>query len=817
VSSKKKRKGHKPHHKTLPPVDLRGRVEKARREGRSQQALELAKQLHKQDPSPANRELLREVYLLRAQQLAGQNHTRDAISVLEVALHLEEPDGQPTAWLERVAGELARCGAPARALALLGRLPEEVTARVRCQAVDAAVEKEAAGRATLPPELHPEFDGILQAFQQLEQGQDEGVRQSLQGIGLRSPFLEWKVLLRGLQAYYQNDDERALENWRRLDPGRLPARLAAPFRFRIDSEFAQAQSPATQSALQRQADLFEGGALATSLRELRRALENRESLASAFRMADNLLPTLRVQASQLVPRLASCFYWAVLEVGPDEILRYQRVFGPPPDDPHFTRLRALAMERNGMLPTAQLAWQQYEEEIRQHPQHWPGEQAKRARALIWLHMGKNAVHFADVSETLTPPFGFGPLTPPTMEPSAEHCFQQSLELAPDLPEPYEALFDHLLDEGKEARAEKVARRMLKRFPDHSEMLTRLADRCLEKHNHQEALELLRRALVHNPLDRRLRNRINEVHFALSADHLQAGRFDEALEQCRLAQEMGETGDVPMLVCRRAAVAFKAGDEARGEELIQEALSRAIAPLEVSHLMLIEVMRFKLHRSLKTRFDREFNRGLAGPLDGACAAALAHTVAALHKNRITYYGQKTHDKKVMGYLDRVLAIAEREWRASGHRRAPDPSTRVDLTEKQMEVICDALVTLGSKKVARQFCQLGQARFPKNPYFYYFEARTYLDRAFEGGTTDWTLRQLLERAQQLARAIPPDDRQQQMLAEIEEYLEEIHQANPFGRMFGSFGSFGPFGPLGPLGPLFGGEDDFDDEDDDPSSFF
>ena len=46
-----------------------------------------------------------------------------------------------------------------------------------------------------------------------------------------------------MTAYYQNDDARALDNWQRLDPKRVPARLAAPLRAVIDPAFRAAQSP----------------------------------------------------------------------------------------------------------------------------------------------------------------------------------------------------------------------------------------------------------------------------------------------------------------------------------------------------------------------------------------------------------------------------------------------------------------------------------------------------------------------------------------------------------------------------------------------
>src|SRR5581483_9018017 len=98
---------------------------------------------------------------------------------------------------------------------------------------------------------------------------------TLQGIGLRSPFLEWKLLLRGLQAYYQGDDTRATENWQRLDAQRLPARLAAPFRFHIDPTFRAAQSPGTQETLQKEVDRLQSSSLLQQLRQLRTTVARR--------------------------------------------------------------------------------------------------------------------------------------------------------------------------------------------------------------------------------------------------------------------------------------------------------------------------------------------------------------------------------------------------------------------------------------------------------------------------------------------------------------------------------------------------------------
>src|SRR5262249_40950267 len=141
-------------------------------------------------------------------------------------------------WKRQIAEEMAACGDAQGALRLAAEAGGgEADPRLIGQAVDAAVQQEKAGRGLLPEALPADFERVLTAFEQLEAGQDEAMRETLQPISLRSPFLEWKLALRGLQAYYQNDDARALENWQRLTHDRLPARLIAPLRFGIDPAY----------------------------------------------------------------------------------------------------------------------------------------------------------------------------------------------------------------------------------------------------------------------------------------------------------------------------------------------------------------------------------------------------------------------------------------------------------------------------------------------------------------------------------------------------------------------------------------------------
>jgi tetratricopeptide (TPR) repeat protein len=764
-------KKHKHHHTTAySSEELRRRIDRTRLEGRFQQALELTKQLHKYDPTPANLELLKEVYLGRARQLRNQGQTRDALTVLDVASHL---DGASPVWLERLAQEMALCGEIKRTLALIDKLPDPVSVqRILAYVADAAAQQEAAGRAALSPALQADFDRVLLAFEQIDSGQDEAARETLQGIGLRSPFLEWKLLLRGLQAYWQNEDERAVENWQRLTPERLPARVAAPFRFRIDAAFRAAQSPTTQAMLQNQIDRLQGSGLLSQLRSLQATLAHKSKMPAALRQAEMLLPELRKEAPQLVPRLASCFYWQILETGPDDILRYQRVFGPPPDDPHFHRLQAIGYEKADELRLAHRHWQQYEQEIAVHPEKWPGDQANHARAIIWQRMGQNAASIPEPQrKQRRRSFDIlGEVDSFALDPPAEKCFQKSLALAPDLLETHEALVCYHLDAKRDGKAEKTARQLLQHFPDHVSTLELLSDLRRKHGDYAAALELIEQALRSNALDRRLRRKASDAHLLLARTHVETDCFDEARQQFQAALDLSGGSDGGMILAHWAACEFKAGRSERAEDLIQQSLARTggptggtpVPPVGISYLLLTEVLRLKLDRVLKKRFEQDLKTGLATPnQDGA--VFLTRLLAGLHSGGVQYVGQKGHTQKVLSYIYK--------------------SRSLDFSASQLEELCRNLLDMEAYPQARRFANIGERQYPESPAFPYLHALAWIQQQGRRAPT-WQVVPLLKRARSLAQAQQSNERRDQMLEDIDKHL---HELNPFdldilGRLFG-----------------------------------
>jgi tetratricopeptide (TPR) repeat protein len=761
-------------HTTAFATDLPGRVERALSEGRSKQALELAKVLFHQEPTPEHRELVRRAYLDRGRELRERGAGRDSLIVLKAAA---DSQGDDPAWLVRLAEQLILSGGIAEALALLTRVTDDAAKdRLLGPIADAALRQGGAGRALLPEAAwQADFDRVVQAFALSEAGQDDAAREVLAGLGLRSPFLEWKLLIRGLLAYYAGDDVRALENWQRLSNDRLPAHLAAPLRQAIDPAFRAAQPAASQAALKQQFDRLQGAPLATQLRGLLAALSDNENLAPAFRQAEALLPELRRTAPALAERLARVFYWAITETGPDDVARYQRVFGKPTLDPRFSRLRGLAYDRGGELHGAHEHWQKYEQDVAADPSHWPDGQAARARALVWMHMGRNAAKIPGAAKMARMPRHLRDLPGARqLRPSAEQCFQRAAELAPDLLEPYQALFDYHRAEGHDEKAAAAARRLLNHFPDHVPTLEALGDLSTHNDEQAEALALYKRALSGNPLDRRLRSKVMAAHLGCARILATAKSFEPARQEIQAALALeGGVADL-VLLCRAAAVELKAGDEARAEDLLTQARQRGPGEL-VSYRMLTEVARLKLPKSLKTRFEGEFAAVLTGPPSGAVAARLLDTTAALSE-AAPYVGQKTHQKKVLTYLERAK--------------------KADFAEDELKLTCTALLHLEAVRLAQYYVNRGRDEFPKNPHFPYLAAMLH----FRKGREDlhvWAVRPLLQEAERLARALPPTPELKKMLDDVGARLQALGALNPFGTGF--FEDFFGF-------------DDEDDEDDD-----
>src|SRR5262249_39108960 len=136
---------------------------------------------------------------------------------------------------------------------------------------------------------------------------------------------------------------------------------------------------------------------------------------------------------------------------------------------------------------------------------------------------------------------------------------------------------------------------------------------------------------------------------------------------------------------------------------------------------------------------------------------------------SYHGFKTHLKKALAYATKAR--------------------QVEFTERELVEMCYALRGLGVPvRTLRAFTDVGRRRFPSCPYFPYLEALSY----FRGDgelPPPYQVKWLLEEAQRLARALPPDEMRDALLADVAGRLKALEALNPlaaglFDRFFDAY---------------------------------
>ncbi len=553
----------------------------------------------------------------------------------------------------------------------------------------------------------------------------------------------------------------------------------------IDPAFLKAQPAALQKSLQRQIAAQTASAFAEPLRSLAVSLHH-ENLAPAFRKAETLVQTLGREFPQLVPRLAHCFFWAILENGqPEDLERDLRVFGRPADDPELHRLQAMCLEMHGLWPEAHKIWQCFIEYVANSPKQWPGEIGVHVRAMIWSHMAENALPERRRRGKSGNPFFdlFADQTAP-LKPSAEQCYEKAIALAPDRLASYVSLFDLYRGAGKRAKAQKLGQRMLQRFPDHADTLEALGELCLEAGDYQKAQDYFEKSIQANPLDLHLRGKLARARQNFGLKLTLQKKHEPARAQYEKALQLWDGPKTPLL-CQWAVAELAAGNAARAEELIAQALAEPDQRLACRYALVGASVRAKLPPKQKKRIADDLKAALAQTPSPAEILVLLESAAAQRQvHDKTFHGQKTQEKTILKFLDAIRFDA--------------------FSEEQLQRLAGGLQTLNARKPWLICLNYGWSLFQTSPFF----ALSFVDYYLTGNREPdvYQARRYLDAARRVVEPMPRGEQQQRYLDAIKDKEEIIAglsargstMMDVFDRIFGDFE------------PDFDDDEGYDDDD-------
>ncbi len=682
-------------------------------------------------------------------------------------------------WAEEVAVLYAKIGefAKAKQFAALSTLPT-TAAKVGGYIADLLVRRNRP--EPVPEDYRVGLHAILNAFKQYEAGQDEAAKATLQVIGLQSPFLEWKLTLRGLMAYTANDDARAIENWQRLSPTRMPSKFIVSLHASIDPSQRTGHTADDQKRLTKASDQLSNNPLIKLLKELQSYLGRETSMTSVWRVVRQILPMLKTTYPDLATRLAACMYVAVLNHGqPKDAQTLVSIFGTYADDPHMHRLEAIACDMRQLDDQANEYWLMYESWLAGSPKTWPVDVAKRARSMILLKMAHRSQEiaegnddgdgFGDEFEAMYEAFGGPdrqkkPKKSGLSEKTIEDLFARSAALAPDWAPPTISWVDQLLEVENYDKAKEVAEKFLERYPDTLPLLEVLHEMHTEQLQPAEALAVSKRMLAINPLD-------THLQIQLGSDTINYARAEMVAENYASAESVLANGQAGLSSHKllklyqfsiESTIARKTKRVALADELLKNILGFTPHQLLTAYILSVDAALAKLKPADKKIADARLAEALDAKTLTAIDLSLTYTIwSRLGERKYEYRGQKTHGTKLLALIQKLPLTAGEEG--------------------DFEHLMNTLYETKSIKVAKILIGKLRRFFRSNPCFALAEAKLILLEKMNHQSRD-KARKLLNLAKELIRT-STNPAHQLLLDDVEEALLAIpEQYNPFDFIFG-----------------------------------
>ncbi|MGD0041270.1 MAG: hypothetical protein ABSE84_12765, partial [Isosphaeraceae bacterium] len=483
-------------------------------------AVKQAKLIHKAEATPQSHRQLERAYFLRAQQLLRAGMPASAV---EVSRHLLDFGVTDAKLVEEFSPLLVKLGLAQDAFRIQGRLESpESQSRLVLLVADQAVLHPERSQPSMP-EVGQEATLVRQALEALYAADEVKALGLVRDISRSSPLSEWKLLVRGLAAFYRGDHGETQANWNRLDPERAPQRIARQLQ---KLHQGQSEKDAGGTDFEELEGLVYGERILPRLRELSVLVANNRWV-DVLRRTTSLRLSLRAVDPRLAEKLTSSLLTPLLDhatslgyaSGTRLLREFTQVAEPLAIDPGWNRLWALTWERplDGTSEAIKY-WTKYIADL-ESCAALKAEERPLAQALVWKHMAQlylaelddrseedEDLDFEDEDEDLDfedEGENALDLDEDRLAQQATTCIERSLQLAPRHRPTYDLLVELCRMSDEPERLTEAKQRILKVFPDDVETLVETA---LELHHRDEpepALEALSRARRLKPLDESL--------------------------------------------------------------------------------------------------------------------------------------------------------------------------------------------------------------------------------------------------------------------------------------------------------------------------
>ncbi len=543
----------------------------------------------------------------------------------------------------------------------------------------------------LPEAINGELDRIHAALKSMGQQNNGCALDLIKPIGLRSPFGNWKWLIKGLSAFYAAEDDRALVAFAKIDAGSAAAAFAEPYARLLAGDLGN-------DATAKDAAFVEEVCCAAGFDVLAPVIARADYLwrVQRFRDAyDHLhgrvegFPSIK---SGIERTLTELFYNSCLEMPFDQSQKYlrhlsQSAFSFSASDPikQLWAQRSLALHTENHSLDDEIILELWEKFLSVHHQfHGDGQ---KIRALVYRRLGDL---FAQVIPDDSP-FAFFSIFKRRERATfrnpelAERCYEKSLKADPGAKNTQMALIDFYEKNGQTAKVNKMLDQLIKQFPDEKEVLFKAGNRCLERKALLKGLNYLEQALALDPMDAKVREGF--IVACIRAAHAYAQKAE--IDKCRallpralavsdaISEDMNRSHG--FLYARWSAFELLCHHEAEAAALWEKAIAHQPAGKMTLHFFYWIAARYYGvdHRLLKEN-EALIQSTLKGPAKAGIAGDLAETLLYFRSLPQAYKFVLRHRKLIHGFMKRSVqeqmscleAKAILTYALSNHYYSPD---------------------------------------------------------------------------------------------------------------------------------------------------
>ena len=336
------------------PVDAIGSVRNLIGAGKSKQALDRAKEVHKQLASPESEAALVDAYVVRVSALVDTRMLVEARSLAQL-VRQRFPGAAPR--LEVVEGRAGLLAGDLECLKALGdpgldpNRRDSLHGLIRRELLSPAKLADFAG---LPVDhsLRQAAKAIETAFTAVTSGPVGEELLQLREVSHRSPLAPWKILIQAIGAMYRRDDEACRRLLDGIDPESAAARLKAAVDAMLSGRLPQGAPPAVSLLVERTGGGIERlrGMLAAADAALRN-LKPTQKRGPALALARDAIKAARQQSPKVATALEEQLLARLISLGVPETDALSLLGSGKSNSANLIRLRALAYE-NGSEPDA---------------------------------------------------------------------------------------------------------------------------------------------------------------------------------------------------------------------------------------------------------------------------------------------------------------------------------------------------------------------------------------------------------------------------------------------------------------------------------